>query len=135
MKKKLKKYSCIFCHNSVQRMLSSVQVYKMKLTYNQIYSQITCMLFMASRPDKKKTTTTTNKQNSKAHKVFLNSPYQCNYNYLFNIIKLKFNSRVGHHFSEKPCKCFSYCNTISDLFGSEIEIQSVEFAAYSNFRH
>ena len=37
------------------------------------------MLFMASRPDKK---------NSKAHKVFVNSPYYCNYNDLFNIIKL-----------------------------------------------
>ena len=54
--------------------------------------------------------------------------------------KLKGNSRVGQHFSEKPCKCFSHCNTIkkyifSDLFGSEIEIQSVKFAAYSNFRH
>ena len=53
---------------------------------------------------------------------------------------LKGNSRVGQHFSEKPCKCFSHCNTIkkyifSDLFGSEIEIQSVKFAAYSNFRH
>ena len=53
---------------------------------------------------------------------------------------LKGNSRVGQHFSEKPCKCFPHCNTIkkyifSDLFGSEIEIQSVKFAAYSNFRH
>ena len=53
---------------------------------------------------------------------------------------LKGNFRVGHLFSEKPCKCFSHCNTIkkyifSDLFGSEIEIQSVKFAAYSNFRH
>ena len=53
---------------------------------------------------------------------------------------LKGNSRVAQHFSEKPCKCFSHCNTIkkyifSDLFGSEIEIQSVKFAAYSNFRH
>ena len=53
---------------------------------------------------------------------------------------LKGNSRVGHLVWEKPCKCFSYCNTIkkyifSDLFGSEIEIQSVKFAAYSNFRH
>ena len=25
---------------------------------------------------------------------------------------LQGNSRVGHLFSEKPCKCFSYCNTI-----------------------
>ena len=53
---------------------------------------------------------------------------------------LKSNSRVTQHFSEKPSKCFSHCNTIkkyifSDLFGSEIEIQSVKFAAYSNFRH
>ena len=53
---------------------------------------------------------------------------------------LKGNSRVTQHFSEKPSKCFSHCNTIkkyifSDLFGSEIEIQSVKFAAYSNFRH
>ena len=43
-------------------------------------------------------------------------------------------------FFGKPCKCFSHCNTIkkyivSDLFGSEIEIQSVKFAAYPNFRH
>ena len=57
-----------------------------------------------------------------------------------SIIYLKGNSRVGQHFWEKPCKCFSHCNTIkkyifSDLFGSEIEIQSVKFAAYSNFRH
>ena len=53
---------------------------------------------------------------------------------------LKGNSRVGHLLSEKPCKCFSYCNTIkkyifNDLFGSEIKFQSVEFAAYSIFRH
>ena len=38
------------------------------------------------------------------------------------IAPLKGNSRVGQHFSEKPCKCFSHCNTIkkyifSDLFG------------------
>ena len=53
---------------------------------------------------------------------------------------LKGNSRVGHLFSEKPCKCFSYCNTIkkyifNDLFGSEIKVQRVKFAAYSIFRH
>ena len=55
-------------------------------------------------------------------------------------LPLKGHSRVGQHFSEKRCKCFSHSNTIkkyffSDLFGSEIEIQSVKFAAYSNFRH
>ena len=53
---------------------------------------------------------------------------------------LKGNSRVTQHFSVKPSKCFSHCNTIkkyifSDLFGSVIEIQSVKFATYSNFRH
>ena len=52
---------------------------------------------------------------------------------------LKGNSRLGHLFSEKPCKCFSYCNTIkkyifNDLFSSEIKIQRVKFAAYSIFR-
>ena len=53
---------------------------------------------------------------------------------------LKGNSRVGHHFSGKPCKCFPYCNTtkkyiLRDLFGSEIAIESVQFAAHSIFRH
>ena len=56
------------------------------------------------------------------------------------VLVLKGNSRVGQHFSEKPCKCCSHCNPIkkyifSELCGSEIEIQSVKFAAYSNFRH
>ena len=53
---------------------------------------------------------------------------------------LKGNCRVGHHFSGKPCKCFPYCDTtkkyiLSDLFGSEIAIESVQFAAHSIFRH
>ena len=55
-------------------------------------------------------------------------------------IWLKGNSRIGQHFSEKPYKRFSHWNTtkkyiFSDLFDSEIEIQSVKFAAYSNFCH
>ena len=59
---------------------------------------------------------------------------------LMLITFLKGNCRVGHHFSGKPCKCFPYCDTtkeyiLSDLFGSEIAIESVQFAAHSIFRH
>ena len=49
---------------------------------------------------------------------------------------LKGNSCVGHLFLEKPCKCNTIKKYIfNDLFGSEIKIQSVKFAASSIFRH
>ena len=32
---------------------------------------------------------------------------------------LKRNSRLGQHFSEKPCKCYSYCNTIKKYIFSD----------------